>query len=845
MSNGTESRQLHINFALKGDDMNENEHVKQLCLALMNAETQNEVVTLLRKAGYWDDERNWRFYGDYENNYNTIGNQQSSPDAALVEKLVNAVDARLMNECLANGVDPESSAAPQGIQDAVAQFFEEGTNPNRATAGLIREWGDAKRTSVARGITLAVTGFKANQGDPNFTISDLGEGQTPDNMPSTFLSLTKSNKLRIPFVQGKFNMGGTGVLKFCGEHGLQLIVSKRNPAIRNNNLKHPSDHQWGFTIVRREYPTGNRRSSVYTYLAPLKAEQNPRQGGILRFDADKMPIFPDGQAPYARDAQHGTLIKLYEYATKSRTHMFLDRGLKRPLDLLLTDLALPIRLHECRDYQGHAGSFETTLTGIKVRLEDDKATNLEIGFPSSSSLRVMGEQMTATIYAFKKGKSRPYRRNEGIIFTVNGQTHGHLTADFFRRKNVGLGYLKEDILVIIDCTKLAGKAREDLFMNSRDRLSDGALRSAIEDELEDLLKRHSGLRELKEKRRREELESKLDDSKPLENILEDILQHSPTLSDLFLKGTRISTPFKTQAVQENERPFDGKRYPTYFKFKGQDYGTELTKNCHINMRCRIKFETDAANDYFDRDIDPGEFSLYMVSGNLKSLVEGRTVNLHNGVATLSFRLPENCRVDDKLHFLALVNDRTQIDAFENHFVVTVVDPNAPKGGATTSVQPPGKKPGKDREMPAGIVLPNIIPVYEQEWDQKDPPFDQYTALRIIHAGTSDEDEENGNGQNVYDFYVNMDNAFLKHELKRGKQEIELAKAQFKYGLVLLGLGVLHEDTKSNGATNGKYDDTSNEASTEDKVETLTRAVAPILLPMIESLGTLKLDEDYV
>jgi hypothetical protein len=447
--------------------------------------------------------------------------------------------------------------------------------------------------------------------------------------------------------------------------------------------------------------------------------------------------------------------------------MFMDRGLKMPLDLLLTDLALPIRLHECRDYKGHAGSFETTLTGIKVRLEDDKAANLETGFPSSSSLRVLNEQMTATIYAFKKGKSRPYRRNEGIIFTVNGQTHGHLTADFFRRKNVGLGYLKDDILVIIDCSKLTGRAREDLFMNSRDRLSDGALRSDIEDELEDLLKRHSGLRELREKRRREELESKLDDSRPLENILENILQQSPTLSDLFLKGTRISTPFKTRTVQEEDQPFEGKKYPTYFKFKGQDYGTELTRNCHINMRLRIKFETDAANDYFDRDIDPGEFSLYRVSGSLKSLVEGQVVNLHNGIATLSFRLPENCCVDDELYFLASVNDRTQVSAFENRFVVTVTDPGATKGGTTSSRATPGKKSGKDRELPAGITLPNIIPVYEQGWKEKEPPFDQYTALRIIHAGTSDEDDENGSNQNVYDFYVNMDNTFLKHELKRG------------------------------------------------------------------------------
>jgi hypothetical protein len=120
--------------------MSEINQAKQLCLNLMKAETQAEVIALLQEVGYWGDEKYWRFYGDYENNYNTIGNQQSSPDAALVEKLVNAVDARLMNECLSRGIDPESSSAPETIQDAVALFFEEDTNPNRATAGLIRDW---------------------------------------------------------------------------------------------------------------------------------------------------------------------------------------------------------------------------------------------------------------------------------------------------------------------------------------------------------------------------------------------------------------------------------------------------------------------------------------------------------------------------------------------------------------------------------------------------------------------------------------------------------------------------------------------------------------------------------
>jgi hypothetical protein len=409
-------------------------------------------------------------------------------------------------------------------------------------------------------------------------------------MPETLLSLNRSNKLRIPFVQGKFNMGGTGVLKFCGRHHLQLILSRRNPTIVNGRPAHPSDGQWCFTIVRREDPKGGRRSSVYTYLAPVGCKQAAGAGGVLRFSSDTMPIFPEGRNAYARESSHGTLIKLYEYTASgySNTHILMKKGLLARIDLLLPDPALPIRLHECRqEYRGHEGSFETTLTGLTVRLEDDKGENLEDGFPSSCPISVDAEPMTATIYAFKKGKAETYRKNEGIVFTLNGQTHGHLTKDFFGRKDAGrLNYIADSILVAVDCSRISGRAREDLFMNSRDRLSHGELRINLEEQLEEMLRQHQGLRALKEKRRSEEVQSKLEDEKPLEDILKSLLEHSPTLSNLFLQGLRASNPFKTTKVKEQQQEFQGKKHPTYFKFKDRDYGRELHRDCHINVSFR-------------------------------------------------------------------------------------------------------------------------------------------------------------------------------------------------------------------------------------------------------------------
>ena len=810
---------------------------RDLCMTLLECDAEDKVVEVLSNAGYWGDRDSWRYFGDFENNWSTIGNQQSSPHAALVEKLVNAVDATLMGLCYENGYEPTSKDAPKTMRAAVSRFFEENTAEDAPHAGLIRNWTPQKRTEVAQLITLVATGGKKI---PSFTIADAGEGQTPDSMPETLLSLSRTNKLRIPFVQGKFNMGGTGVFKFCGQQNLQLVISKRNPkAIKGYNQ---DATKWGFTVVRREDPERGRRSSVFTYLAPLGKDELPGQGGVLRFAADEFPLFPAFSAterePYGRAAQWGTIIKLFEYGLPAggRSNILMADGLLRRTDLLLPDTALPVRFYEAREYGGHAGSFSNTLTGLSVRLEDDRQNNLEEDFPTSCPLRADDEEMIATIYAFKKGKAKTYRNDEGIIFTLNGQTHGYLTPDFFRRKKVGLSYLADSLLLVIDCSCFSGRTIEDLFMNSRDRLSKGGLRPAIEGELEDMLKNHSGLRELKERRRREETEARLADSKPLEDILESILKQAPNLANLFLLGKRASNPFKTKRVIEAEQPYDGKRFPTYFKFKGKEYGTELERQTHRNMRSRIGFETDAVNDFFSRPIETGKFSLFCIVDNSKKAVSSFAgPNLHNGVAALSVKLPDNANVGDRITFDAVVTDPYNGRDFENRFTVLVKEEAEPSGGGGGRRNPPSRKDGKGGEQQAGILLPTIIEVFEDQWPTHE--FDKFTAIKIKDSGSSDE-QGNGDAPTQYDFFINIDNVYLKSEMKPTKSDVFLQKARFTYGMVLVGLGLLQQHAESSKQRDSESNGDENEVNIEERVALTTRALAPIILPMIDALGAL-------
>lgn len=767
--------------------------LKDLCMKLVKADSEKKVIDILKKHDLWENEKNWKFYGDNENNFSVIGNQQSLPESAIVEKIINSVDAVLMKECLTRTIDPEGPDAPESIVKAQEDFFNIGQ-------GSLWNVSSGKRTQLAEKISFVATGKKSR---PTYAIIDIGEGQTPKRMPDTLLSLSKSNKLRIPFVQGKFNMGGTGVFQFTGHNNLQLIVSKRDPQIALNEIDETKEY-WGFTVVRRENPKEGRRSSAYTYLVIDEK--------IPMFKAMKLPLLP-GKYPiaYEKEIEWGTFIKLYEYQMPGglKTNILFD--LYNRISLLLPKIALPIRFFERRSgYKGH--SLETTMSGLFVRLNEDTRTNIEEGFPSSSTISVSGEKMVCQIYAFQKGQSEKYRKDEGIIFTVNGQSHGHISRSFFNRRAVRMSYLSDSILVTIDCSNFSGRTREDLFMNSRDRLRGGEIKNQIENKLEELLSSHPGLLALRERRRREEIQNKLEDSKPLREILEDILKKSPALASLLIPGFKLKNPFDLRSVGIKES-YVGKTHPTYFKLK-----LKGMKQSHINNRFRVQYETDVVNDYFERSTLPGDFSLSIENDEISNYV----LNLWNGLATLTINLPDTSKIGDILSYKSLVIDPTLFEGFEEEFKVEVIkEATNGEGKIGKRSRPPSNIGEGDRLIPSSLSLPQVIPIHKDQW--ADYNFNKFNALCVKDTG----DEG-------YDFYVNMDNIYLLSEIKsKDSIDVKLFQERYKYALVLIGLALLNNESDSGD---------SEEVNIFEEVFDITTKLAPIILPMIDFLGELEIGE---
>lgn len=115
------------------------------------------------------------------NNQSVVHNQQSTAAAALVEKFTNGLDAILLRNCKAAGIDPRGSSAPPTMGKAVQKWF--GDLSGKTTAEI--------RTIAEENLVLYATGSKAR---PSLSIYDAGEGQLAENFITKSVILNSHQK---------------------------------------------------------------------------------------------------------------------------------------------------------------------------------------------------------------------------------------------------------------------------------------------------------------------------------------------------------------------------------------------------------------------------------------------------------------------------------------------------------------------------------------------------------------------------------------------------------------------------------------------------------------------------
>jgi len=723
------------------------ENYEILCYELYSAESEIEIISLLNTYGLWVNDKNWVNYGDVDNNVAIIGNQTTSPEAAIVEKFTNSIDAVLMKESKLKNIDPKSKDAPQSMEDAMELFYNVKDKNIKNTSKEVFEY-------LKQQIYLVATGDKKK---PNLAIIDRGEGQTPNNLSETILSLKKTNKIEIKFVQGQFNQGGTAVLPFCGTNRLQLIISKRNQNISDKNDN--SHDKWGFTIVRRNSSDQNSRNTKYEYLVI--------DDKIPSFKKDYLQLIPKGKnKPREEKLESGTYIKLFEY--NLTVGSVVTMGLTFHLSMLLAGAKIPINMFEYRAFE-KKNINSSLMYGHFYRFQNTPQ-HIEKGFPFSFSMEIENQHMDIMIICLKQNKKRAFKTKEGVLFTLNGQTQGIMSDTFFDRKSVGLGYLKDSLMVFIDASKLDVAYREDLFMSNRQHTRDIPFRRKIEKYLEIELSQNKMLKSVQNKRREEMLKEQANDSSIMKKTITKLLKTSPSLNTLFNKGIDFSDiNEKDSNNNENLFSFEGKEYPSYFKLKTA-FTEEEPKICPQNKSFRIEFKTDVEDLYFLRTNYRGIYSFSIENYKLTEF----SFRLRQGKAIFTGSLPEDVIIGEKLTYsYTISNTNPSIGIFTGYFCVEVTPPQNNKNN-----EPTEKKPPKQQTLD----LPTLREVRKENWDKHN--FNEYDALDI-----------KPNNKN-YDFYINMDNKYIALERKRSKIDEIRINELYKGAMLIFALSMLDDTEES-------------------------------------------------
>jgi hypothetical protein len=268
-------------------------------------------------------------------------------------------------------------------------------------------------------------------------------------------------------------------------------------------------------------------------------------------------------------------------------------------------------------------------------------------------------------------------------------------------------------------------------------------------------------------------------------------------------------------------------------------GKTLPRDANLNSQVRIQFVTDAENDYFRRDDEPGEMKLFQViDGELRPARNWRTPTVFEGSVTLALSLPAEAEVGNILTYQAHVTDASRLEPFVNEFVLTVKaerEVQVPRPSQSPGPKPdkPGEQSGKDAQTDSRLAAPNPTDVWEKDWDTHDPRFDKFTAMHIKRPPGSDENSA------IFDYFINMNNIFIDQAIKEKPRRVHEIRDRYKFGMTLITLAVIRHDLEARkraGPVKAEDDERPERQDVRDMVAEVTSAIAPFLLPLVDSLS---------
>ena len=651
----------------------------QVCYRLLRAESEAEVQAIIESVPEMQNGQNWQALDKRETNFNVTSNQASDGGKALTELMTNMVDAVLMKAAAINKVDPRSKAAPQTMYAAVDKLIHNLHGGKLVNLDSNDPW---LREFAQKNLVIGITGAKnRKEGLPCYTFVDNGEGQRAEDFENTFLSLSAGTKKSIPFVQGKFNMGSSGVLRYCGQRWFKLIVSRR----------YDGESGWAWTLLRRR-PDEDDNMPIAEYFILGKTQ-------IPSFDTDFLRPFQTMEKKIYEGVmlKTGTVVKLFDYQVGSKFLSF--KGARETLNENLVETILPFRLLDFRQLAISKAGRENAAKrggdralGIDARPfygmeflllrshredeiedEDEDAvgeTKISVGVikdPDLGTITISAIPLKRTLPGWLKAP----QNNNRVFHAVNGQVQFKQSRGYLST-TCGFPALKDRVIIIVDASNLSFKAHNELWKGDREHIAATIFGERYREKVTATIKESTELQALQKKIAQQELEraSKAESNELFQKLVNADRNLAALLSErdpvIYVQASGGHHSGSESGRGEWD---EGKYSPSFIRLEERHKKSDL--EIPINSSRPVAARTDAQNGYLSRADNTGEG---IIDEEVRKKF-GIRYHLHDGRLTIYFEpLEDKVLVGDSFSFKIALKDAAMADVIESdELMLRVVD----------------------------------------------------------------------------------------------------------------------------------------------------------------------------
>jgi hypothetical protein len=703
-----------------------------------------------------------------------------------------------MKQAYQKGIDPRGKTAPRTMYQAVDKLIKPLRGGKLVNLDPSDPW---LRDFAQKNLVIGVTGAKSlRTGLPCYTFVDNGEGQRPEEFERTFLSLSEGNKKNIPFVQGKYNMGSSGVLGYCGHKWFKLIVSRR----------FDGKGRWGFTLMRKR-PGGGM--PIAEYFIP--------GGTIPSFEEDTLYPFTKGNGK-RYDGVHlttGTIVRLYDYQIGSRFSSGF-KGSREALNENLIETILPFRLLDFRQKPDPKRGGDRA-EGIDPRpfygmefllirshredakdLEEDDAAGTgriavaNVNDPQLGQISITGVPLKRSLPGWLK------QSNNRVFHAVNGQVQFKQTRGYLSQ-SCGFPALKDRIVIIVDASNLTFEAHNDVWKGDREHVRDTITGERYKEIVTAAIAESEALRKFQNEVALEELAQAAKSER--DHLFQKLVDADPNLAALLTnRDPVINLPSAGGGKGGSDTgggKFEGKYSPTFLRLEGKvrEAGLEIP----INRTRPVAARTDVENGYLQRADNRGRF---LVDEKIRGRF-GLRAHLHDGRFVLFFEpANEAVRVGDTFDVkISLQDDSMPQPVATDLITIRIVDkekpqPQPPKPPSDRRSGDKGNTEGTGKPAPTA-GLPKFVLLTKDSGKRGEHETEKWPEGFTENDGGTVEDL----GEPGLLYKINYDNTYhIKYRLQqRGDIARDVVTEKYILGMRILMLGYEHAFRAFKQLTDGK------------------------------------------